>query len=115
MDEKQRRVVQGMEEFSWRTGEDTPFAATLTCVPDEDSEGDLEWIGLLKFDDDRFNWRKDFGEHVDGKSFIMHMDWRYPRTHSGGTYLMNLLVKWHGEIVELFQRVREAGNDSTRR
>lgn len=96
-----------MEEFSVREGEGTPFAATLTCTPDEDCEGNLEWIGRIHFDNDFYNWPHEIPNFDTGKLYIIYDDWKFPYPKTGGTYLMNLLVDWHQQIVALIGRVRE--------
>ena len=105
----EQSVVHGFTEFSWRVGEGTDFAATLTCIPDEDAAGDPEWRGHLRFDNDAYNWKHALNRH-DDTPYDFYTDWVYPRNKNGGTYLMNLLVKWHSDIVELFGRVREVNN-----
>lgn len=89
-------------EFSGREGEGTEFAATLTCVPFEDGS---EWMGTIQFDNNELNW-PDVFEDSEGGTLTFYSDWHYPRIVSGGTYLNTLLINWHGEIVELFGRVR---------
>lgn len=94
--------MKPLEEFSIRAGEGTPYAATLTCLPDCENE----WIGLIKFDDNDLNLHYDLSTY-DDKPFIMHEDWHYWERKSGGTHLMNLLEGWHKRIVDLFERVKE--------
>jgi hypothetical protein len=100
----------GFEEFSWRAGEGTPFAATLTCTPIGDDETGSLWAGRILFDNNNLNWARKLPKY-DGGDFVMYEDWLYPHEKSGGTHLMNLLDKWHGEIVELFERVRTTASE----
>lgn len=97
-------VVHGFTEQSWRAGDGTPFAATLTIVPLDD-DGDLEWRGYIEFDDKSLNFPQEL-EDANGNVLVFYNYWVYPHQKSGGTYLMNLLMGWHREIVALFGRVR---------
>lgn len=75
------------------------YEATLGCVPDNE-EGD--WGGYIKFTNDMYNWPVSFtGEKVD-----MYEAWGYPRRVVSGTYMMNLLMGWHQEIVEFIERMK---------
>lgn len=100
------RDALGFEEFSWRAGEGTPFAATLTCTPIGDEETGSLWQGRVLFDNHNLNWTHKLPKY-DGSEFVIYDDWVYPHIKSGGTHLMNLLNKWHGEIVELITRIRQ--------
>lgn len=92
-----------MEEFSFRVGEGTVYAATATCLPFEEEVYDsIEWMGYLKFDDNRFNL-KSLMTNYDGQEVAVFDDWKFPGTKSGGTYLANLLTLWHSQFVELFK------------
>ena len=99
--------MDSLTEFSIRYAEDTPFAATLTCIPfDEQHECySSEWFGRIKFDDNRYNWPNQI-QTYEGAEITMWDDWEYSRNVSSGTFLMNLLENWHGEIVALFERVK---------
>jgi hypothetical protein len=100
-------TVDGHEftEIVDRIGEDTEFAATITAIPQYDGD-ELKWLGSLIFDDKRFNLRVKI-DTANGQSDYYYHQWWFPRLESGGTYLMNLLIIWHGQLIDMFVRLSE--------
>lgn len=100
-----------LEEFQERIGDGTPYAATLTCTPGDDDipYQTLEWMGFITFDDNSYNWPYEMPQY-EGSPKTWYHDWTHPDRPPTGSYCMENLKKWHGEIVALFERVRALGN-----
>lgn len=93
------------EEFSVRIGEDTPYAASLYCVPME-TDDDLQWQGVIDFDDDALNFPVEIESYSGGESFVMYDHWIYPREVPGGAHMLSLLEAWWKSLTALFERVK---------
>lgn len=93
------------DEFTLRIGDGTPFAATLTCVPVED-DAYVQWRGYIQFDDNTYNW-PEFLSGYDGATMTIYEPWCYPRDVAAGTYMANLLTRWHGDIVAFIERMKQ--------
>lgn len=97
--------VQRLEEFFVRIGEDSPYAATLRCIPIE-TDDDLQWQGIMEFDDNALNFPTEFPDYDGKRTFTIYDHWVYPREVASGAYMMSLLDGWWKDITALFERVK---------